>query len=534
MHTKTGGIEIRSEITPEMAEILTPEALAFVAGLERRFGARARELLEARKKEEQKRRKGIPLDFLPETKALRESAWKVAPIPADLQDRRVEITGPVDRKMIINALNSGAKCFMADLEDATTPGWEQVIIGQRNLKEAILGTLSYKSPEGKEYKLKSKNYPSPELAMLIVRPRGWHLPEKHLHIDGQPMRGSLLDFGLYFFHNAQALVVRGTGVYYYIPKLEHHLEAKLWDEVFAYAEKEFALPAGTIRATVLIETFPAAFQMEEILHAMKDHIVAQNAGRWDYIFSYIKNHAYDAAFVCPDRFQVTMTQPFLRSYSQLLIKTCHKRGAMAMGGMSALIPIKSDPAANEKAMAGVKADKEREAGDGHDGTWVAHPGLIPIAKEVFDRLMPGKNQLAKLREDVQVSAANLSEVPKGTITEAGIRNNISVALQYLASWLNGVGCVPIYNLMEDAATAEISRTQLWQFVYHGAKLDNGTVFTADIYHTWHKEEVARIRENFADIYDAGCLKKASGLLDKLVLADTLSEFLTLPAYALLG
>jgi len=523
-------IEITGKVTPEFAEILTREALAFVAELESRFGARVNTLLEERKKLQAELRSGKKLDFLPETKEIREGNWKVAPIPADLQDRRVEITGPVDRKMIINALNSGAKVFMADFEDSLTPGWEQVVHGQINLRDAIEGTIAYKSPEGKEYKLKALSYPSKELAILIIRPRGWHLLEKHIKVDGEPVHGALLDFGLYFFHNARKLVEKNTGPYFYLPKLESYKEAELWNDVFVFAEDKLGLKRGTIKATVLIETITAAFQMDEILYALKDHIVAQNAGRWDYIFSYIKKHSHDAKFLCPDRGQVIMTQPFLRAYSLLLIKTCHKRGAFAMGGMAAYIPVKGDEAANTKAFEAVKKDKEREAGDGHDGTWVAHPGLIPVAMEAFNRLMPTPNQVDKLRDDVKITADNLLEVPKGTITEAGLRNNVSVSLQYLASWLCGNGCVPIFNLMEDAATAEIARTQIWQWIHHNAKLEDGTPVTKELFEKIRSEELAKIKGAKGAEFEEQKFAEASELLENLVSQKEMAEFLTLGAY----
>jgi len=521
-------IEITGEITSEFAEILTPEAVEFIADLERKFGSKVDELLGERAKFQNELRAGKKLDFLPETKEIRDGDWKIAPIPQDLQDRRVEITGPVDRKMMINALNSGAKVFMADFEDSLTPGWNQVIQGHINLRDAIAGNIEYTSPEGKEYKLKG-TYPSKDLAIMIIRPRGWHLPEKHFSVDGKAIHGAFLDFGLYFFHNVKNLISKGTGPYFYLPKLETYKEAEIWADIFSYVEEKLAVDHGTIKATVLIETITAAFQMDEILYALKDYIVAQNAGRWDYIFSYIKKHSHDPSFICPDRHKVIMTQPFLRAYSLLLIKTCHKRGAFAMGGMAAFIPVKNDEAANEKAFAMVKKDKEREAGDGHDGTWVAHPGLIPVAMEAFDRLMPTPNQVDKLRDDVEVTATDLLEVPGGAITEAGVRNNISVSLQYLASWLNGNGCVPIFNLMEDAATAEIARTQLWQWIHHPAKLDDGTEITRELFEQYRDEELAKIKESYGDAYDEAKFAEALEILEDLVDED-LDEFLTTDAY----
>lgn len=526
-------IKVVGTVSEDFAKILTPEALEFIAELENKFGQEIDKALENRKKIQAELRAGKKLAFLPETAKIRESDWKVAPIPADLQDRRVEITGPVERKMIINALNSGAKVFMADFEDSLAPGWEQVIDGQINLCDAIDGTISYKSPEGKDYKLNGV-YPSRSLAILIIRPRGLHLPEKHILFGGKPMHGSLVDFGLYFFHNAKKLISKGTGPYFYLPKLENHKEARIWNDVFVHAQKKLGLPIGTIKATVLIETITAAFEMDEILFELKDHIVAQNAGRWDYIFSYIKKHSHDASFLCPDRGQVIMTQPFLRAYSLLLIKTCHKRGAFAMGGMSAFIPIKNDEAANAKALEMVKKDKEREAGDGHDGTWVAHPALVPIAMEVFNRLMPTPNQVNRQRDDVNVVAENLLEVPKGTITDAGLRNNISVSLQYLASWLSGVGCVPIFNLMEDAATAEIARTQIWQWIHHKAKLDDGTPVNPELFKKLLGEELEKIKTAKGGDYNEKKFSEASKLLEDLVLKNEMDDFLTLGAYGMVG
>ncbi len=522
---KQGTIEITGTITPAFAAIFTPEALAFVELLSQRFGGRVEKLLKARAALQKELRAGKKLDFLPKTKHIREGNWKIAPIPKDLQDRRVEITGPAERKMVINALNSGAKVFMADFEDSLTPSWENIVQGQINLRDAAAGTITYESPEGKKYTLNK------DTAVLIVRPRGWHLEERHIRLEGRPVRGALVDFGLYFFHNAKTLLAKGSGPYFYLPKLESWQEAALWNDIFVAAQESLGLPIGTIKATVLIETITAAFQMDEILHALKDHIVAQNAGRWDYIFSYIKKHSHDPAFLCPDRGQVTMTQPFLRAYSLLLIKTCHKRGAFAMGGMSAFIPIKNNEAANAKALAAVKADKEREANDGHDGTWVAHPALVPVAKEVFNRLMPEPNQVRRLREDATITAKDLLEAPTGTITEAGLRNNISVSLQYLESWLRGVGCVPIFNLMEDAATAEIARTQIWQWIHHTAKLDTGTPVTKELFLQYRKEELDKILESVgAAAFNAGKFSDASLLLEKIISNPEFEEFLTLRAY----
>ena len=462
------GVTISAPTHPQQDRVLTPEALAFIVELQRRFNARRVELLTARVTRQKRLDAGEKPDFLPETSKIREAEWTVAPIPADLQDRRVEITGPVDRKMIINALNSGAKVFMADFEDSNTPTWSNQIEGQVNLMDAVRRTISYSDPAtGKNYKLNERT------AVLLVRPRGWHLEERHVLVEGTPMSGSLFDFGLYFFHNAKQLLSSGSGPYFYLPKMESHLEARLWNDVFVFAQNYVGIPQGSIRATVLIETILATFEMDEILYELRDHSAGLNCGRWDYIFSFIKKFSHDPHAILPDRGQVTMTTHFLRSYSKLLIRTCHRRNIHAMGGMAAFIPIKSDPVANEKAIAQVRADKEREASDGHDGTWVAHPGLVPVAMEIFDRLMPGPNQIDKKLADYHATAADLLQVPTGEITEAGVRQNIAVGLGYQEAWLRGIGCVPLFNLMEDAATAEISRAQLWQWIYHGAHLKDG-------------------------------------------------------------
>ncbi len=515
-------LNVLGHVTPQYAKILTPEALSFVGELAERFTPRLKELLKARVERQKRIDAGEMPDFLTETKAIREGEWKVNPIPADLQDRRVEITGPVDRKMIINALNSGAKVFMADFEDANTPSWTNNLDGQINLRDANRRTISFKSPEGKEYKLNSN------VATLKVRPRGWHLFEKHVTFNGEPVSGALFDFGLYFFHNAKQLIANGSGPYFYLPKMESHKEAALWSDIFKYSEEFMGLPRGTIKVTVLIETILASFEMEEIIYALKENMAGLNCGRWDYIFSFIKKFSSNPRFVMPDRSQVTMTAHFLKSYSLLLINTCHRRGAFAMGGMAAQIPIKNDPAANDAALAKVKADKEREATNGHDGTWVAHPGLIPTAMEVFNRIMPTPNQLNKI-PDVNITAKDLLEVPTGEITEAGMRNNISVSLLYMESWLRGLGCVPIYNLMEDAATAEISRTQIWQWIHHKSSLNNGTKITAELYQQYKKEELKNIATLAGDK-----LKEAETLLDKIILSPTFTEFLTLPAYEMIG
>lgn len=513
---------------PEGAEaILSKEALGFVADLARTFTDRVDALLARRKKVQERLDKGERLSFSPETKAIREGDWKVAPLPDDLLDRRVEITGPVDRKMIINALNSGASTFMADFEDSTTPAWENLVLGQQNLFDAVRGTITFEDEaKGKTYKL------GPKPAVLLVRPRGWHLPERHLLVDGRPVPGALFDFGLYFFHNARALLAKGSGPYFYLPKLESHLEARLWNDVFVRAQEQLGLDKGTIKATVLIETLPAAFEMHEILYELKDHAAGLNCGRWDYIFSFIKKHRNDADTVLPDRGQVTMTQPFMRAYTQLVIQTCHKRGAMAIGGMAAQIPIKDDPAKNEAALEKVRADKEREAKDGHDGTWVAHPGLVPIAREIFDRVLQGKrNQLDVLREDVQVTAEDLLAIPQGTITEAGLRQNVRVGVQYLEAWLRGTGCVPLYNLMEDAATAEISRTQVWQWLKHGARLDDGRAIDRALLDRVMAEEMERIKQEVGEErFSTGKFEPAQQLFTRLATAPELEEFLTLPAY----
>lgn len=500
-------------------KILTSEALDFLAGLFANFESRRQEILAARIKRQKDFDSGAKPNFLPETESIRKSDWKVRPIPTDLLDRRTEITGPVERKMIINALNSGAKVFMADFEDSLTPTWDNAIEGQINLMDAVRRTITYTNEEGKNYKLNDKT------AVLIVRPRGWHLDEKHVEFAGKPVSGSLFDFGLYLFHNAKELISRKSGPYFYIPKLENHLEARLWNDVFVYAQKALGLEIGTIKATVLIEVITAAFEMEEILYEMKDHIVGLNCGRWDYIYSYIKKFNQDKNAVLPDRAQVTMTTHFLRHYSLLLIQTCHKRGAFAMGGMSAFIPVKNNPEINEKAIAAVTADKEREASDGHDGTWVAHPALVEVAIEVFNKHLGTKpNQLDKML-NVNVSAADLLQLPSGDITEAGLRNNISVSLQYIESWLRGVGCVPIFNLMEDAATAEISRSQVWQWIKHQSKLSDGREITKELVRQIIDEELNKISQTSGNQY-----AKAKELFDNLVTRDNFTEFLTIPAY----
>ena len=506
------------------AEILTPEAVAFVVGLQRTFNERRKELLEARAARQKRLDAGERPDFLKETKGIRESEWTVAPLPADLLDRRVEITGPVDRKMIINALNSGAKVFMADFEDSTTPTWDNVMEGQLNLRDAVRRTITFEDEKtGKSYKLIEKP------AVLFVRARGWHLEERHVIVDGEPMSGSLFDFGLYAFHNAKELLARGSGPYFYLPKMESHLEARLWNDVFIKAEGELGIPAGSIKATVLIETILASFEMDEILWELKDHSAGLNCGRWDYIFSFIKKFAGDESVLLPDRGQVTMTTHFMRSYSKLCIKTCHRRKVSAMGGMSAFIPIKTDPVANETALKQVRADKEREATDGHDGTWVAHPGLVPVALEVFDRVMPQPNQIDKQLPDYHATANDLLQVPEGTITEAGVRQNVAVGLGYVEAWLRGIGCVPLFNLMEDAATAEISRAQLWQWVHHDAVLDNGLPVTVEMVDAVIADELGRAKTS-VDATRYSAYVRAAELMQELVRAPKFVEFLTVPAY----
>jgi malate synthase len=523
------GVVVRGPLAPRFAEILTPEALAFVAALHRQFDARRAALLKARTARQVRISAGELPDFLPETAKVRESDWKVAPIPADLQNRRVEITGPVDRKMIINALNSGANVFMADFEDANSPTWHNNLEGQVNLADRWHRSIDFKDAQtGKQYAL------NPKPAVLLVRPRGWHLLEPGLTVDGAVVAGGLFDFGLYFFHNVRAQLAKGTGPYFYLPKLESHLEARLWNDVFVFAQQQLGIANGTIKVTVLIETLPAAFEMDEILYELRDHMAGLNCGRWDYMFSFIKKLRANKAYVLPDRSQVVMGKAFLRAYSLLLIKTCHRRGAFAMGGMAAQIPNRKDPVANEAALARVRADKEREAGDGHDGTWVAHPDLVPVAKEVFDRLMPQANQLAKLREDVKIGQKELLEVHQGTKTEGGLRENIRVGVQYIEAWLRGKGAVPLYNLMEDAATAEISRAQVWQWIHYGIALEGGIIATPELLNRLITEEMERVRKEVGpETYDGGRFKQAVELFRELSLAEDFEDFLTVPAMGLL-
>jgi malate synthase len=513
------------------AEILTPGALAFVAELQERFGSRRNELLEMRRRRRAAVAQSHRFDFLTETRDVREAAWTVAPSPADLQDRRVEMTGPTERKMTINALNSGARVWLADLEDANTPHWRNVIGGQVNLYDAVRRTISFTSPDGRQYTPREDG----RLATIVVRPRGWHFDEAHLLVDGKAVVAALVDFGLYFFHNAEELLRRGSGPYFYLPKMESHLEARLWNEVFTFAQERLGIPHGTIRATVLIETMPAAFEMEEILYELREHASGLNAGRWDYLFSIIKYFRDSGTdFLLPDRNTVTMTAPFMRAYTELLVRTCHKRGAFAIGGMAAFIPSRRDPQVNQVALAKVREDKEREAGDGFDGSWVAHPDLVPLCQEVFDRVLGDKpNQLDRLREEVSVTADQLLDVRStpGAVTETGLRNNISVALQYLASWLAGNGAVAIFNLMEDAATAEIARSQIWQWVHNGVKLDTGTAVTPDLVERILDEELATIRNGLGEEhFDAERFAQARRLVVEVALADDYADFLTLPAY----
>jgi len=501
--------------------ILSPEAARFLAELSRRFEPRRRQLLAARADRVQRLLAGELPDFLDETRSVREADWTVAPIPPALRDRRVEITGPVERKMVINALNSGASMFMADLEDSNSPSWENCVGGQQNLADAVRGSIGFRSPEGKEYRL------NPSTATLLVRPRGWHLSEKHCLDGGAPISASLFDFGLFFFHNAKEQLARGSGPYFYLPKLESHLEARLWNDVFVFAQDYCGVPQSSIRATVLIETILAAFEMHEILWELRDHSAGLNCGRWDYIFSFIKKLGHRSEYLMPDRAQVTMTVPFMRAYVDLLIQTCHRRGIHAMGGMAAQIPIKNDPVRNEEALDKVRQDKLREVRAGHDGTWVAHPGLVPIAMEIFNTHMPTPNQIFVRREEVHVEAAELIAPTPGTITEQGVRTNIDIGLQYLESWLNGNGCVPIYNLMEDAATAEISRAQVWQWIKQSATLPDGRIVTADFVRSAVADEMARNPGTPAKA-------RAAELFEQMMTAPECADFLTLAAYARLA
>ncbi|MFF5263393.1 malate synthase A [Actinomadura viridis] len=526
------GIEVTGPLRERYDEILTPEALGLLAALQREFGARREELLEARAARQERLSAGGTLDFLPETAGVRaDDSWRVAEPAPGLVDRRVEITGPTDRKMTINALNSGAKVWLADFEDANTPLWENMIEGQLNLRDALDRTIDFTDPRsGKSYALKDDG----ELATIVVRPRGWHMVEKHILVDGKPMSGSLVDFGLYFFHCARRQAEKGKGPYYYLPKMEGHLEARLWNDVFNLAQDTLEIPRGTIRATVLIETIPAAFEMEEILYELRDHSAGLNAGRWDYLFSVIKKFRDRGTdFVLPERNAITMTAPFMRAYTELLVRTCHKRGAHAIGGMAAFIPSRRDEEVNKIALEKVRADKTRESDDGFDGSWVAHPDLVPVCREVFDGVLGDRpNQRDRLREDVRVSAGDLLNVAAtpGEITEAGLRNNIDVALRYLATWLDGAGAVAIHNLMEDAATAEISRSQVWQWIYNGVALKEGRKVTKDLVGRLLDEELAKIRAELGDAYNEPRYDQAVALFKEVTLADEYSEFLTTPAY----
>jgi malate synthase len=519
------GIIVTRPVSGEQAEVLSPEAVRFVADLARRFTARRNELLKLRAIRQKEIDSGHFPDFLPETRAVRESEWKVAPIPDDLLDRRVEITGPVDRKMVINALNSGASTYMADFEDSNSPTWENCVQGQVNLRDAVRGTIEFTSADGKRYRLNQRT------ATLIVRPRGWHLDERHFRVDGAAIPAGLFDFALYFFHNAEELRARGSGPYFYLPKMESHLEARLWNDVFLRAQELLGIARGTIRATVLIETILAAFEMDEILYELRDHSAGLNCGRWDYIFSFIKRFRGHGAFLLPDRAQVTMDRPFLKAYVDLLVRTCHRRGIHAMGGMAAQIPIKNDPAANEAALERVRADKLREVAAGHDGTWVAHPALVAIAREIFDAHMKAPNQIRLARADVSVTAQELLAVPDGEITEKGLRTNINVGVLYLESWLRGAGCVPLYNLMEDAATAEISRAQVWQWIRHGARLSDGRTVTRELVQTILKEEMDSIQNAVGnDAFASGRYDTASKLFAEIMMSDNFVEFMPSFAY----
>jgi malate synthase len=515
-------------IGPRYEEILTPDALAFIAALHRNFMQKRRDLLSARVDMQHRFDGGTLPDFSAETRSVREGEWNVAPLPRDLLDRRVEITGPVDRKMVINALNSGANVFMADFEDACSPYWSNIVEGQINLKDRWDNKLAFVDPETKKsYALSGKP------AVLIVRPRGWHLLEEHVRVDGRSVSASLFDFGLYFFHCAKKAIAAGSGPYFYLPKIETHREARLWNDVFVFAQEQFGIPRGTIKATVLIETLPAAFEMDEILYELREHAAGLNAGRWDYIFSFIKRLGKNRRFLTPDRGAMTMDKAFLRAYAELLVNTCHRRGAFAMGGMAAQIPVRDNPAANEAAFARVRADKEREAHQGHDGTWVAHPDLVPVAKEVFDRLMPQPNQLSVMRDDVTVTRDRLLEVHAGERTEAGLRENIRVGVQYIEAWLSGRGAVPLYNLMEDAATAEICRAQVWQWIYHRARLAGGNEVTPDYFRAVLDDEMKKVREAVGPTaYDSGRFEEAVELFTEMSLDLEFEEFLTVPAYRL--
>jgi malate synthase len=524
-HRAARGLELTGPVAKAHRTILAPEALRFVTELHRAFEPRRRELLDQRRAVRTRIRSGEMPDFLTETRQIRDDVWRAASIPPDLADRRVEITGPVDRKMIINALNSGASVYMADFEDSNSPTWGNNVDGQVNLRDAVNRTITFTSAEGKRYTLGART------AVLMVRPRGWHLVERHCTIDGSPVSGSLFDFGLFFFHNAKAQLARGSGPYFYLPKLEHHLEARLWNDVFVFAQDYVGLPRGTIRATVLIENILASFQMHEILWELREHSAGLNCGRWDYIFSFIKTFADRADFVLPDRSQVTMDRHFLRSYVDLLIQTCHRRGVHAMGGMAAQIPIKSDPDANARAIEKVRQDKLREVRAGHDGTWVAHPGLVPVAKEIFDDGMPTPNQIDRMRDEVRVTARDLLAVPDGTVTAEGLRHNVDVGVRYLEAWLRGTGCVPIYDLMEDAATSEISRTQVWQWVRHGVALADGRTVDAALVKGTVRDVLSAFKSEFGQAaYRKTKFPLAARLFERLMTARECPEWLTTVAY----
>ncbi len=524
--TNIQGLEITAPINSEYAQILTPGALEFVVKLQRTFNKRRLELLTLREERQKQIDLGKLPDFLPETKEIRESDWVAAPIPADLQDRRVEITGPVDRKMIINALNSGAKVFMADFEDSNSPTWTNNMEGHINLRDAIKRSISFVNPDnGKSYQLNEKT------AVLLVRPRGWHLPEKHVKVDGELMSGSLFDFGLYFFHNVKQLLANGSGPYFYLPKMESHLEARLWNDVFVLAQNELGIQQGTIKVTCLIETITATFELHEIIYELKEHIAGLNCGRWDYIFSYIKKLRNLPGYVLPDRGQVTMAVPFMDAYSRLVIQTCHKHRVHAVGGMSAFIPIKNDEAANNAAIEKVRQDKLREAKNGHDGTWVAHPGLVKVAMDVFNENMPTPNNYQITRKDDVITQKDLLTPPVGTITEAGLRMNINVGILYIESWLRGVGAAALHNLMEDAATAEISRTQVWQWIKNACKLDDGRTVTYDLFKEILPSELENVKAYVGEVaYNQPTMAKAIAMFDSLVQQGDYKEFLTLPAY----
>ena len=522
---KVNGVGIAGPMLEEYTRVLTREASQFLAEMTRKFEEKCRELIERRVGRMEELQRGALPDFLDETTDIRKAEWKVAPIPKDLQDRRVEITGPVERKMIINAFNSGANVYMADFEDANSPTWDNNVRGQVNLCDAVRGTIEFRNPAGKHYKLNET------VATLMVRPRGWHLVEKHFLVDGQPISGSLFDFGLFFFHNAKSLIEKGTGPYFYLPKLKNHIEARLWNDVFNFAQDYLGIPRGTIRATVLVENILAAFEMDEILWELRDHSAGENCGRWDYIFSFIKKFRNRPDFKLPNRGLVTMDRHFLHSYVQLLIRTCHRRGIHAMGGMAAQVPIKGDPEANEKVLEKVRQDKLREVEAGHDGTWVAHPGLVGIAKEIFDEHMKTPNQIHRLREDVHITQKDLLAVPEGEITEQGLCHNIDVGIPYFEAWLGGNGCVPIYNLMEDAPTSEISRAQVWQWVRHGIKLTDGRPVTTELVRATIPRELKKIRELLgAERFDNGHFRTAARLYEEMMTSDEFAEFLTLVAY----